>query len=317
MDYVRTPDERFTNLPDFSCSPHYLDLECGLRMHHIDAGPADGPVVLLLHGQPTWSYLYRRMIPVLEAGGCRVIAPDLIGFGRSDKPTQRTAHSVRAHIGWLMECIEQLALNHITMVVQDWGGAFGLGALARMPERFARVVATNTTLHTTNPDLAGRLGWACHRADDGTMVIEQALLDYQRMTQELAPLKPSLFVAGATQKQLTEAELAAYDAPFPHETYCAGPRQLPLLMALTPNSECARTNSRTLASLREFPGTLLTAYSDGDAPTKGWDLILQGTCPGAANQPHTTLSGGHYVQEDAGPELARLVVEVMQADQSA
>jgi haloalkane dehalogenase len=315
MQCLRTPEERFADLPDFPFTPHYEELSGGLRMHHVDEGPPRGEVIVLLHGQPTWSYLYRTMIPVLSARGHRVIAPDLIGFGRSDKPTRRTDHSIRAHITWLAELFDALALTDITLVVQDWGGPFGLGVLSRQPERFRRVVATNTVLHTADPSLAGQLTWACHAMPDGTVAVEPSLLDYQRITQEVYPFLPSLFVQGATVRDLSDAELAAYDAPFPDETFCAGPRQLPLLMGLTPGSACARQNRRTMEALASFDRPFLTAFSDGDPSTRGWERIFEEYVPGAAGQAHCLIGGaGHFLQEDKGPELALGVARFMGGD---
>jgi haloalkane dehalogenase len=308
VDIVRTPDARFRHLPGYDFPPQYVELTDGLRMHYLDAGPSDGDTVLLLHGQPTWSYLYRKVIPPLVEAGLRVIAPDLIGFGRSDKPVRRTDHTVRAHIRWLSQSIEALDLSDITAVVQDWGGPIGLGALSALPDRFARIVAANTPLHTADESLAGVLTWACHRNAAGSIEIEPALLDYQRMTQELSTLAPSLFVQGATERDVEPGVLAAYDAPFPDETYCAGPRQLPILMGLTPQSECARCNVRTLAALKNFDGPLLTAFSDGDPSTRGWDRVLQAATPGAHGQQHVVVAGaGHFLQEDAGPELGEII----------
>lgn len=308
MDFVRTPDERFADLPGYDVVPRFVTLSDGLRMHYADSGPAGAAPVLLLHGQPTWSYLYRTVLDGLAARGHRAVAPDLIGFGRSDKPTRRTDHTVHAHTAWLVEFIAHLDLGNVTLVVQDWGGPFGLGALAADARRFARIVATNTALHTADASLAGALGWACHCTPDGTVEVEPALLDYQRMTQELPSFQPSLFVQGATEREVEPAVLAAYDAPFPDETYCAGPRQLPMLMGLTPHSECARQNRRSLAALRAFDGPLLTAFSDGDVATRGWDAVLRDLVPGAKGQAHTVIGGaGHFVQEDRGAELAEVI----------
>jgi haloalkane dehalogenase len=310
VDFVRTPDERFAALTEFDWEPRYVTLESGLRMHYVEAGPPEAHSILLLHGQPTWSYLYRKVIPVLTAHGYRALAPDLIGFGRSDKPTRRTDYTVRAHTGWLLELIESLDLRRITVVVQDWGGPIGLAALAAQPDRFARVVATNTVLHTAEASLAGALTWACHRTPEGTVTIEPALLDYQRMTQELPELHPSLFVQGATEREVPAEVLAAYDAPFPDETYCAGARQFPLLMGLTPNSASARQNRRTFDALASFRGPFLTAFSDRDPSTRGWAEVLQRATPGAQGLLHPVVDGaGHFVQEDRGPELAELIVD--------
>jgi haloalkane dehalogenase len=314
MEFVRTPDERFSDVPDFPYAPRYVTLPSGPQMHFLEEGPAKGELVLLLHGQPTWSFLYRKVIAGLVEVGHRVVAPDFVGYGRSDKPAQRTDVTVRAHLNWLYEFIEERALSDITLVVQDWGGPIGLGVLATAPDRFARVVVANTVLHTADPSLSGRLAWACHAGPDGTMAIEQSLLDYQRMTQEIKPFAPSLFVQGATESVLSDPVLAAYDAPFPDETYCAGPRQLPLLMGLTPGSACARQNRRTLTALRDFRRPLLSAFSDRDPSTKGWDRVLTEAVPGAAFQSHVVIEGaGHFLQEDKGPELAEAITRFIRA----
>jgi haloalkane dehalogenase len=315
VDAARTPEDRFVGLPGYAFAPRYLTLDSGLRMHYLDEGPAEGEPVLLLHGQPTWSYLYRNVIPVLTAHGLRAIAPDLIGFGRSDKPVRRTDYTVRSHIGWLSEFVERLRLSALTLVAQDWGGPIGLGALVAAPERFRRVVLANTALHTADAALAGRLTWACHSTPAGEVVIAPDLLDYQRLTQELPVLEPSLFVQGATARQVTAEVLAAYDAPFPDESFCAGARQFPLLMGLTPASECARRNRRTLDLLRSFDGPLMTAFSDGDPSTAGWERVLQQAVPGARGQPHAVVAGaGHFLQEDQGPELGAVVARFIAAN---
>jgi haloalkane dehalogenase len=314
MDVLRTPDDRFAGLPGFPFEPRFVTLPDGLRMHYVDEGPAGEDPVLLLHGQPTWSYLYRTVVARLTALGLRVVAPDLIGFGRSDKPVARTAHTVDGHVRWLTQFLDALHPTGVTLVVQDWGGPFGLGVLADRPEPFRRVVATNTALHTADASLAGKLTWACHASHDGSVVVEQSLLDYQRLTQELHPFQPSLFLQGATEIALPDQVLAAYDAPYPDEAFCAGPRQLPLLMGLTPSSAGARRNARTMHVLRSFRRPFLTAFSDGDPATRGWADVLCDEVPGAAGQHHVTIAGaGHFVQEDKGVELADAVARVVDA----
>lgn len=308
VDRLRTPDTRFAGLPGFAFTPRYAELPDGLRMHYVDEGPRHGDTVLLLHGQPTWSYLYRTVVARLAALGLRAVAPDLIGFGRSDKPAPRTAHSVRAHVDWLAAFVHVAGLDGITLVVQDWGGPLGLAVLADDPDRFRRVVAANTALHTAGPELAGRLTWACHSGDAGDMTVEPALLDYQRLTQQLTPFRPSLFVEGATASAPPPDVLAGYDAPFPSEEFCAGPRQLPLLMGLTPSSACARLNAHTMAVLARFARPFLTAFSDGDPATAGWAELLQSQVPGARGLRHPTIAGaGHFLQEDRGELLADVV----------
>jgi haloalkane dehalogenase len=314
VQVVRTPDERFADLPGYPFVPRFVDLADGLRMHYVDEGPAEGEVVLLLHGQPTWSYLYRSVVARLAARGLRAVAPDLIGFGRSDKPVARAAYTVQGHIDWLSEFVAAAGLTDLTLVVQDWGGPIGLGVLAARPGLVRRVVAANTVLHTADPSLAGRLTWACHANADGTVTVEQMLLDYQRLTQELTPFQPSLFVQGATESDIPADVLTAYDAPFPDETFCAGPRQLPLLMGLTPGSQCARLNRRTLRALESFDRPFLTAFSDGDPATGGWAEVLEAHVPGAAGRAHVSMAhAGHFLQEDCGPQLADVVAQFVGA----
>jgi haloalkane dehalogenase len=317
MAILRTPDDRFTGLPDYPYQPRYVEVETrgidALRMHYVDAGPADAPVVVLLHGQPTWSYLYRHVIAVLVDAGLRVIAPDNIGFGRSDKLTDPTDYTFARHIDWMHSAITRLGLRDITLVVQDWGGPIGLSVLAREPDRFARVVATNTILHTCDADLAGKLAWPHHAVGDGQVVHQETLLDYVAFYQRSPQLVPSFFldaVAGPLPKQV----LAAYDAPFPDRSYTAGLRQMTALIPLTRNDPGAAIGRDTMTVLRNWDRPFLTAYSDGDPPTRGWDKVFQSQVPGAHGQRHTTITGaGHFVQEQRGDELGRIVAGFVSA----
>jgi haloalkane dehalogenase len=307
MTALRTPDDRFATLPDYPFEPRYTDVSGGLRMHYVDSGPTAAAPVLLLHGQPTWSFLYRHVIADLSAAGHRLVAPDLIGFGRSDKPVDRTAYSQEAHIESMRDLVVTLGLQDITLVCQDWGGPIGLGVLAVEPGRFARVVATNTILHTADPSLAGRTDWALHGVDDAPrVVVEERLLDYILATQRY-PLTPSAILRATTQ-HLSAAELAAYDAPFPDESFKVGLRQLPLLIPVTRNDPGAAINRRTTDALRAWDKPFVTAYSDGDPATRGWDRVFQELVPGAHGLPHQTITGaGHFVQEDKPHELARII----------
>ncbi len=225
MAVLRTPDHRFGSLPDYPFEPRYALVEAkGLepvRMNYVDAGPSDGPVVLLVHGQPTWSYLYRKVIAELAAAGLRAIAPDNIGFGRSDKLTEPTDYTFRRHVDWLHSFVRGLDLRDVTLVAQDWGGPLGLSVLAREPDRFARVVATNTILHTYDPALAGRLTWAHHGVDDGRVLMEEQFLDYLALYQRAPDIVASFFL-DAVAGPLSADVLAAYDAPFPSKPYKAG-----------------------------------------------------------------------------------------------
>lgn len=315
---VRTPDERFGDLPGFAYAPRYVevfDKRLGpLRMHYVDEGPRSGELVLLLHGQPTWSYLWRHVIAGLVAAGRRVVACDHVGFGRSDKPTERTAYSFAGHVRHLAAFVEQLELNEITLVAQDWGGPIGLSVLAGAPERFARVVVANTILHTVEAELAGRLAWADHGIDGGRVVLQEALVDYVVGTQRAHELRPSAFVDAATASVLAPEVLAAYDAPFPDEDHLAGVRQFPLLVPLTRNDPGAALGRTAWAALAAFRGPLLTAYADGDDSTRGWAELFQERVPGATGREHVVLAGaGHFLQEDRGPELADAVDRFMAA----
>lgn len=313
MSVLRTPDERFAGLPGYPFETRYVDVETDgvgpLRMHYVDAGPVDAPPVLLVHGQPTWSYLYRKVIGVLVDTGLRAIAPDHIGFGRSDKLIEPTDYTFARHVGWLHSFVTRLDLREVTLVVQNWGGPIGLSALARDPGRFARVLATNTTLHTSDPALAGKLTWANHAVGDGRVLLQEQLVDYVLYYQRAADIVPSLFV-NAVSGPLPADVLAAYDAPFPDRSYKAGLRQLTALIPLTRNDPGAAIGRETMLVLEQWRRPFLTAYSDGDPPTRGWDAVFQERIPGAAGQPHTTITGAaHLVQEQKGEELGRIITQ--------
>jgi haloalkane dehalogenase len=316
MDVVRTPAERFADLPGYPYPPCYVEVgskKSGpLRMHYVEAGPPDADPVLLLHGQPTWSYLYRTVIDTVAAAGHWVIAPDLIGFGRSDKPTNRFDYSFRHHVDWMTRFVTALDLRRITLVVQDWGGPIGLAVLAADPDRFARVVVSNTMLHTSDPDLDGRTGWANHAVDDGRVVLQEALVDYVSFTARAPSLRASDFVAFATAGDVAADVLSAYDAPFPDESFQAAMRQFPSLIPLTRHDPGAAINRTTWAALGQFERPFLTAFSDGDDASAGWDAVFQERVPGAVGQRHTTIEGaGHFVQEDKGPELGAVIVRFL------
>jgi len=313
MGVLRTPDDRFADLPGFPYPPHYVQVQTRkldpLRMHYVDAGPEDGPVVLLMHGQPTWSYLYRTVIPVLVDAGLRVVAPDNIGYGRSDKLTDATDYTFARHVDWLHGLVTALDLRDVTLVAQDWGGPLGLSVLARDEGRFARVVAANTILHTCDPALDGELEWAHHGVGDGRMMLQETLLDYVAFYQRAPKIVPSFFL-DAVAGPLPADVLAAYDAPFPDRSYTAGLRQLIALIPLTRNDPGAAIGRETMAVLERWHKPFLTAYSDGDPATRGWDRVFQRRVPGARGQKHVTITGaGHFVQEQRGEELGRIVAD--------
>lgn len=291
MKVLRTPDERFVNLPDYPFEPHYLEVD-GLRIHYIDEGPREAAPVLLLHGEPSWSYLYRKMVPLLSAAGHRVIAPDLVGFGRSDKPTRREDYTYKRHVDWMHGVLNTLDLRQITLFCQDWGGLIGLRLAGEQPSRFARVVAANTFLPT------------------GDQPPSEAFLHWQRMSQTFQGFQAGRVVKGGCVTPLAPEVVAAYDAPFPDESYLTGALQFPLLVPTRPNDPASEANRAAWEVLRRWEKPFLTAFSDSDPITRGGDAVLQALIPGAKGQPHTTItSSGHFLQEDKGPELARIINE--------
>ena len=311
---VRTPDECFANLPGFPFEPHYhlipaVGFDEPLRMHYIDEGPAGAPVVLMVHGEPTWSYLYRKLVPVLVDAGFRTVVPDLVGFGRSDKPTFAPVYTFDGHIDWLRSLVCALDLQDVTLVCQDWGGPIGLGVLARETERFAGVVAANTILHTAEPELAGRLEWAVHASGANVSTVSAFLLDWMRHSQRSVEFDAGQIVAGTTVRVMPDDVAAAYAAPFPSEWHKAGMRQFPLLIPVTESDTGAAINRATWDALAGFEKPFLTLFGDSDPPTRGWDAVFQERVPGARGQPHRTLEGaGHFWQEDCGEAAARLIV---------
>lgn len=300
METLRTPDERFAGLPDYAFEPHYLEVPSDdadtVRVHYLDEGPRDGDGVLLMHGEPSWCFLYRHMIPVLTAAGFRVIAPDLVGFGRSDKPTERGDYTYQRHVDWMRAVLEQLDLVDATLVAQDWGGLIGLRLVAEHPDRFARVVAANTSLPTgdRNPG--------------------DAFLAWQRYSQETPDFAVGMIVDGGCTTDLVPEVVAAYDAPFPDDRYKQGARQFPVLVPTSPKDPAAGSNRAAWESLRRFTKPFLCAFSDRDPITGGADRTLRAEIPGCEGQPHTTIEGGgHFLQEDRGPELARVVVDFVRS----
>jgi haloalkane dehalogenase len=289
MEVLRTPDERFLNLPGFPFLPQYLEVG-GLRMHYVDEGPRGAAPLLLLHGEPSWSYLYRKMIPVFTAAGLRAIAPDLIGFGRSDKPARREDYTYQRHVDWLRDFLFALELREITLVCQDWGGLIGLRLVAEEGDRFARVVAANTFLPT------------------GDVSPGPAFLAWQKFSQETPRFHAGGIVKGGCAKDVAPEVVAAYDAPFPDERFTAGARQFPLLVPTSPQDPAAAANRAAWQHLEEFKRPFLTAFSDRDPITRGGDKALVARVPGARAQHHVTIEGaGHFLQEDAGEEFAVVV----------
>ncbi|HEY7350944.1 MAG TPA: haloalkane dehalogenase [Ktedonobacterales bacterium] len=291
MELLRTPDERFANLPDYPFAPHYVEVN-GVRIHYLDEGPADAEPVLLMHGEPSWSYLYRKMIPIITAAGYRAIAPDLVGFGRSDKPAQREDYTYQRHVDWMRGLLEQLDLRRITLVGQDWGGLIGLRLAAEHEDRFARIVAANTGLPT------------------GDHPMGEAFTRWQQFSQQVPEFHAGGIVRGACVSKLAPEVIAAYDAPFPDDRYKEGARQFPMLVPTRPDDPAAPANRKAWEVFARWQKPFLTAFSDSDPVTRGADQLFQKLIPGAKDQPHTTIiGGGHFLQEDKGPELAQIVVD--------
>lgn len=306
MQILRTSEDRFDGLLDYPFAPHYADVVATegsgqlLRAHYLDETSADagsGEVVVLLHGEPSWSYLYRHMIPPLVAAGHRCIAPDLIGFGRSDKPTERSDYTYQRHVEWLRELLfDRLDLTGVTLVGQDWGGLLGLRLVGEHPERFARVVAANTFLPT------------------GDHHPGEAFLAWQHYSQQTPNFRAGKIVAGGCTSEPAPAVVAAYDAPFPDETYLAGARQFPMLVPTSPDDPAAPANRRAWESLARFDRPFLCAFSDGDPITGAGEPVLRARIPGCAKVEHVTITGGgHFLQEDRGPELAAAIIDFIAA----
>ncbi len=298
MDAVRTPDERFASLPDFPFAPHYVDVPSGdgagdLRVHYLDEGPADGDVVLCMHGEPSWCFLYRKMIPVFTAAGLRCIAPDLIGFGRSDKPTNRDDYTYARHVEWM----QRRAVRRARPARHHARGS-GLGRSDRpAPGRRApRPLRARRRGQHVPPDrrpAAGR----------GVPQLAPLLAGGRRLRRSA-----SSSATGCATKPLPDDVVAAYDAPFPDDSYKAGARQFPTLVPISPDDPASAANRNAWETLRALDKPFLTAFSDQDPITKGGDGAFQRDVPGCAGQPHTTIEGGgHFLQEDRGERLAQVV----------
>jgi haloalkane dehalogenase len=300
MKTLRTPEDRFLIVPDFGYPPQYADVADGeggtLRMSWVEAGPADGPVALLLHGEPTWSYLYRRVMSELALAGIRSVAVDLVGFGRSDKPTNAQDHSYARHVEWVRTLVfDHLDLHDVTLVGQDWGGLIGLRLVAENEDRFARVVAANTGLPTGDFDMP-QIWW-----------------EFRKAVQNAPVLDVGRLVAAGCVAGLSDEARAVYDAPFPDESYKAGPRAMPTLVPTRPDDPAAEANRAAWERLTAWNKPFLVAFSDGDPITGAMAPILKKLVPGAAGLEHPVVTGaGHFLQEDAGDRLGKIVAEFIQ-----
>jgi len=295
---IRTPESAFADLPDYPFEPRYVEVD-GLRIHYIEEGSSSAAPVLMLHGEPTWCYLYRHMVPLCAAAGHRVIAPDLVGFGRSDKPAEKGEYTYERHVRWLAGFVQELDLQGITLFCQDWGSLIGLRVAAENEERFARIVVGNGALPSadgrTRPSLVGALAFLAWRA-----------------FATLTPVLPvGRIVDAGCRRKLTVAERQAYDAPFSAPRSKAGARAFPRLVPLTPQNPAIAPNREAWEVLARWEKPFLTTFSDGDPITRAAEAGFQRNVPGARGQPHIRPHAGHFLQEDAGPELASAINDLI------
>lgn len=289
-DFVRTPDSRFEGLADYDFAPHYVDID-GMRMHYVDEGPRDGEVVLLLHGEPSWSYLYRHMIPPLRDAGLRVIAPDLIGFGKSDKPTRKSDYSYAGHVGWMTAFVEALDLSGINLFCQDWGSLIGLRVAAENEHRFARIALGNGALPT------------------GDQAVPRAFKIWRAFALYSPWFPIGRILQMGTVEELSAAEVGAYDAPFPSARYKAGARAFPKLVPITPDDPARDANRAAWDIFRQWTKPFLTTFSNRDPIMRGGEKVWQDSVPGAQGQEHVIIrNAGHFLQDDKGPELADVLI---------
>ncbi|MEM7332830.1 MAG: haloalkane dehalogenase [Chloroflexota bacterium] len=295
MKAVRTPEARFENIPDYPFSPHFSDVGDGLQMHYVDEGPKAGKPILLMHGEPSWSFLYRKMIPVFVAKGYRVLAPDLIGFGKSSKPTEMGDYTYARHIEWTMRWFEQLDLNDVAYFGQDWGGLVGLRLVTAVPEKFSHIFVGNTGLPT------------------GDHKMPEAFLKWQQFSQNAPHFPTGAILQNSTVSLLTDDEVAAYEAPYPDDSYMAGARIFPSLVPTTPDNAESDNNRKAWQVLAQWEKPLVTLFSDSDPITKGGERPFQKLVPGAKHELHQIIEGaGHFLQEDKGPEIAQIMIDIIE-----
>jgi haloalkane dehalogenase len=298
----RTPDERFENLPGYDFEPHYMEID-GYRVHYLDEGPKDGQPILLIHGEPTWAYLFRKMIPVLTAAGHRCIVPDLIGFGRSDKPASMDVHTYKFHVDAMTKLVVNLDLRNVTFFGQDWGGLIGLRVVAENEERFARVVISNTGLSV------GVLPVGAELPSD------HAFMQWKKMNQQMID-RGDMPVGRMVATNVGDPSLAAaYDAPFPEPKYKAGPLIMPQRVPVFLDDPAREANLKAWEVFQKWEKPFLTAFGDSDPITRGGHVQFQTRVPGAKGQAHTIVEGaGHFIQEMKGEELAHIINEFIAAN---
>jgi len=299
MRILRTDENRFAGLPDYPFTPNYLEAEPGLRMHYVDEGPVSADPVVMLHGEPSWSYLYRHMIPMVSAAGHRVLAPDLIGFGKSDKPADINDYSYDRHIAWLSTWLRGLKLKNITLVCQNWGSLLGLRLAAEHPDLFQRIIVGNGMLPT------------------GEAAIPAVFTLWKTFATHSPWLPIGRIVQLGTERTLSKAELAAYEAPFPTSEHKAGARAFPKLVPVSEDHPASPANKAAWRVLERWKKPFITCFSSGDPITRGGDRHMQMRIPGAHGQPHITLQGGHFLQEDSPEDFARIIIDACKAELAA
>ncbi len=297
-EIIRTPENRFENLEDYDFQSNYIDIDEGLRLHYVEEGTGNKPTVLLLHGEPSWSYLYRKMIPILS-NNFRVIAPDLIGFGKSDKFVDKKEYSYQKHVDWMSTFIKKVNLNNIILFCQDWGGLIGLRIVTEMSDRFDMVVASNTTLPT------------------GKTPMPDSFLKWRAYSQHSPGFNIGKVLDMGTVQSLSEGVYKAYNAPFPSEEYKAGARIFPTLVPIEEDDPESIKNLGAWEKLKSWNKPFLTIFGDEDNIMLGAEKAFQKLVPGAKGQQHKILHAGHFIQEEKGEELANLIIEFYKKNTTA
>jgi len=288
---LNTPEEKFNNLPDFPFEPHFIEVD-GIRIHYLDEGPKQAEVILLMHGEPTWCFLYRHMIPILVKAGFRILAPDLVGFGRSDKPTEQNDHTYLKHVEWMTKWLQLLDLRNITLFCQDWGSLIGLRLAIENQDRFDRIVLSNGGLPT------------------GEQRMPNAFTNWLEFSRNSPSFDIKFIIQGGTTTKLSKKVLNGYDAPFPDDSFKAGARILPSLVPISTDDPEHEVNKKAIELFKQWKKPFLTAFSDKDPITRGGDRFWQTLVPGAVGQNHIIIkNASHFVQEDKGPELAEVIIE--------
>ena len=291
IEFLRTPNKRFDNLPDFPYKPNYLEVD-EIRIHYIDEGPKSEECILLMHGEPSWCFLYRHMIPILSNAGYRTLAPDLVGFGRSDKPTEKSDHTYRKHVEWITKWLKTLDLQKITLFCQDWGSLIGLRVAIENQERFNRIVLSNGGLPT------------------GEQRMSEAFINWREFSRSSPKFDVGTIIQSATVTKLPKNVVKAYDAPFPDDSFKAGARIMPSLVPISKDDPEHEANKKAIENFLKWQKPFLTAFSDNDPITREGDKFWQKNIPGAQGQHHRTIeNASHFIQEDKGSELAELIID--------